>query len=1507
MTKFPSALDTDLELPPVWDNIVEIGEEAINAVRSAMFAVEETLGINPQGSLSSVADRLNVSLNADGTVKPSAIAGLGLVVLPITNDQVSPTAAIDESKLNLIYSTSFLYTLFANLDAAVDVLEGFVSTTGIKVEPHISGAAFRHKLSHIDMNSGTLNKVNISTGTVISRDLTNAYTFASELSNDLLSHTRADNSGNTTTPPANQAHNASGIYINSSNFVSVPQTADDLQSFAEFVDNSSLVLLGSRTQNLFGNGIPRATRNTSLINDTAAEAIVDPTPATTYLLFSAATAPVDDIEHGDNVILLNPGSEVLANNTFDAQFSQVKPGDYITINYGNGTVPVQFTIDSTKKFLNGSTRVYSVRINGKNLYASSDAIIRIDRPFFHNSKYNSLALAAANNSFSELPSLIISNPGGATALGIGFDPDKLDQGHYNLYLALYPTGNPVEKTLVLPAIDVTGDTGNNVGSYSLDGVVETINNKFRQPGFNFRFIAFAYQGQIGITLADRYNDASFSIISGNPDGYGDYTASSNASFPNNIVDNYNGIDPFGFGLSGANVASPPFAISYSTPATALAAPTVIFSPLRKNFFYVDGVERDDFALEVNTIKDGYGDGYWAATLITKQILANRVEVAYEIPLDLCTSGLKVGKTLVVQPAVDIDSSSYNAVDYGRFIISNIAFNNCPGPTSTTTITVYDAIHGTGVSPYLSSINLPVFIYFSDDSVSFNKEHVSDPITNVSFKRFFEVFIDANGKSFTHERARFNTSGSNLTVDSINSFTLYSSAEMAAINLVDISPKLRGYAFGQYRKISLIFNNYNEVNGTFDGYMCKFESPSTYTHIGPTSSGKKGEVVRFYDDTHVDYIDVSISRSSAVSTFANKQIDIQLFPSLQDNREKIIIGTCQLQDTNKQITYLKDKRQFGNITERQFSTSAINYINAPQRLLNENGIVRGFDLVSSTTLTNDNEISVRGGAALIDGKLLDFNDAILSIPIVRESLSPGFTTNVDTIRWYLCINSSGEFEFIASTDYDTSLTGTYGSLTHERLFYVKNPTLGSGSAYPIRATYFNKLLSDFKDLLPLYVVTATVGLSTTWKVTSATISDTRRFIEKGYNGLSQPFTLGRLASFRTLESFQTYINELTSYISFVNDGRSIFGQSVYVRDTMDISGATFNHAVKIKYIGDGGKFTFSSPVTVNQNTEFNNLNMTISDGYGIKITGNDVTIDSCNITYSYDATSDSDFSSSQLSNLGKACIYGISSDFTNSRGKNISIKNCKFTTSVSNHFPFIALLLNGQTHYYENIIIENNQIENSISSDDKLVAIALSSMYISTPSTQTGARLVNCRISKNVCNKNQLIIMSGSANGSSKIANMPVPVNVSIDKNICGAICYLTRQDRALNIANTTTILDKDNMLLISQNMCRYIYCGTNKGFINVVGSSNRVYEGDDSTCGILSGSDIYSSSVIIDKNTCSWIQVGVKNPTSYSFETPILEISNNKINAYNATFLDDYHSVISANNIGLIADSIVGT
>src|SRR5262249_18257716 len=153
-----------------------------------------------------------------------------------------------------------------------------------------------------------------------------------------------------------------------------------------------------------------------------------------------------------------------------------------------------------------------------------------------------------------------------------------------------------------------------------------------------------------------------------------------------------------FGPTGSAIASPPFYLTYGSPA-ASQNPTKLLVPLRRNSFYVNGSERERLSREPSQALDGYGDGYWAGVVQDVQVQSNRVQTTYRIPIDLSTSGLKPGKTLVVQ---QLDPGSL--ANYGRFIIESVAFG-CD-PVNFTDITVYDAVHATGFSPSETLVPAP---------------------------------------------------------------------------------------------------------------------------------------------------------------------------------------------------------------------------------------------------------------------------------------------------------------------------------------------------------------------------------------------------------------------------------------------------------------------------------------------------------------------------------------------------------------------------------------------------------------------------------------------------------------------------------------------------------------------------------------------------------------------------------------------------------------------------------
>jgi hypothetical protein len=1497
MSNFPNSFDDDTTLPAVNDNITEIGGDAINALRDFAFNTELYLGLGANGSTTSIATRLGVSLNPDGTINPSALTSLGLVTLPITQDQIATNAGIPESKLMLNHRTNDLFNYIRDLAGDVNTALGWIATTGVELQPHLLGAIYRHSMDQIDVSHDPTNFPFMDNKFRVLRNNNNSYTLVNDINNELLAHQWADGSpfgviqnvvtNDGSVYPSNYGHTASGIFLNTSRFETIPQNDEDVQSAFEFIDQSSILLLGTRIQNLYANGISVNSRSSSLLIDGYGQNVVPITAAIAFLLSpnGSGSTPVDNIENGDDIIQFLPS--LPDGYLFDEQFALVRPGNIVRINYG--TIEVAFVVKEKKYIpgINGNSSRYYIRIAGKNLFYSPNATARIDKALFNNNKYGVLSVAAANNPLTGVPSsLIVGSPRGAQALGIGFNPDQFDHSHYLLYLAFFPTGNPSDGYTILPAIDVTGNLGLTPGSYTLDSIVASTNNAFRQAGFNYRFIAFSYQGNFGIMLADSYNNASFSIISFTvtPNGFVD-TANTAVEFPNNVISPppANLPDPLGFGVAGANIASPPYMNSYGS-AAASQLPTKLFVPLRRNNYYVNGVEEDRLNLEVGQALDNFGDGYWNATIQTITPGSGHVEVTYNIPLNLSTSDLKVGKTLVVQSA-----GSGQLVNFGRFIITSVNFQICP--TVFTQITVFDAVHATGVSPSaILPVGSPVFIYFNSDSVAFNAENSSDFNTYVpgtaSFKRHFEIYVNDAANTYTNERGRINTNGSNV---SINGITLYGSSPLSFVNLISISPKLTGFSSSGLNKINLQIFSYDQTTGLFDGYLCSWDGVNA-TSAGPLTTGQKGLITRFYDNTNIDYVDILFSTSDNVPQITSpKNIDIQLFPTLSLDEEIMLLGTCQFNDTTSQVNYLQDRREFGNISEEQFTTSAINFIEAPTRELQENGIIRGFDIISQNT-TN---VSFDGGMAVVNGKLVQVDVQTVDIPIVLEALPvvvgglPTINSSVNIITWFVCVNNKSEIELIASTDYDP--LGTFAAqyaavgLTHQRLFNVYNPNALSPSPYTVRGTYFTNLIITQIDVTPIATITTTViNSSGNYIVSNVVATDARRYVSSGYGGLSEPLTFGPFASFRTFEALNNWLILLNNNFSASTFQSNVISNKVIVKGHVTIS-STFS----INYV-------FNEVIFDGEGSGY--FDVFVATGFEL---GSNVHFRNLLFNYHHDPVvfSDVGYVTTDLINTGKGLLHlGVTLG-----DSNVSVKDCIFTwfPSVSgvagapssstaiNRYSFINIELSAPATNAPPVILQNVNISGNTFSDSVLSSFILANLetvraaisFVSLSAVVNapggGLKLIDVLIDGNVCNKDQMIaIVPLNTSLTGNIINAALnTTNCTISKNICGAISVFTQYDDPIDFNFTTDyfnfVADKNNSLTIENNTCKYI-TATDASGTDIAQLSPTI--------------NINSGTLNVFNNTCSWIKL-VPN---LQFAVSFYNIKNNNLVAYDTNFKKNY-------------------
>ena len=160
-TSYPGQLDSDIEIPRIDDNITEIGGDAINSLRDAIFSIQNAIGINPQGNLVDLVARINGVIDADGNIKSSALASRGLITLPITNAQISSAAAIKESKLDLDYPTTTLYGKIESNQVDTDAMRTSFNAFYSRDLKHFVGPGDRHHGHQIDLDEEILNSADV--------------------------------------------------------------------------------------------------------------------------------------------------------------------------------------------------------------------------------------------------------------------------------------------------------------------------------------------------------------------------------------------------------------------------------------------------------------------------------------------------------------------------------------------------------------------------------------------------------------------------------------------------------------------------------------------------------------------------------------------------------------------------------------------------------------------------------------------------------------------------------------------------------------------------------------------------------------------------------------------------------------------------------------------------------------------------------------------------------------------------------------------------------------------------------------------------------------------------------------------------------------------------------------------------------------------------------------------------------------------------------------------------
>jgi hypothetical protein len=229
-SSYPGQLDSDVEIPRVDDNITEIGGEAINSLRDAIFSIEDAIGINPQGNVEDFVTRVNRVIDENGNIKLSALSARGLVTLPISNDQIDANAGIEETKLALDYTTAALYA---------DIISSRADSESIRQGLNsITSRTIKHFLGTSDNHDGYM--VSLIAPVMAKEDVESALHTVSNYTSDHVGNLNIS------------AHMAKNISV-SNEFVNI--TANNVQDAIENLDVVFNGLIETHQDDLHANGI----------------------------------------------------------------------------------------------------------------------------------------------------------------------------------------------------------------------------------------------------------------------------------------------------------------------------------------------------------------------------------------------------------------------------------------------------------------------------------------------------------------------------------------------------------------------------------------------------------------------------------------------------------------------------------------------------------------------------------------------------------------------------------------------------------------------------------------------------------------------------------------------------------------------------------------------------------------------------------------------------------------------------------------------------------------------------------------------------------------------------------------------------------------------------------------------------------------------------------------------------------------------------------------------------
>jgi hypothetical protein len=452
-SNYPNKLDTSVEIPVIRDNITEIGSDVLNSLRSAIFSIEKTLGINPQGAAgNTVASRMNNALDDNGNISKEALDRVGLLSGPISNIDVSKVAGISEGKLNLNFPTQLLQDQISIIGNRIALLILSLEELNALLSAHVHpGAKNRHHAKAITVEEAVAEpsgsaSVSLEAGT-LQEVLEELYSSHINYTGEGVGH-------------ENNSHHAGQLFYDNQDTLDIISSSS-VQGAIDDIAGLQGQTLRSSILNLNSNGLIRT--------------------GTTF----------DEGEDNDCGTLLMPATEaawggpsgssreVISFLSAPVPASPVGPFDVLTIlDSPNSTDNRDYLIESVALLETGGLQSVTV-FGGPKFQMNVGVNARISKSIYTTYNENGLNCSARPRYLrSNDPDVQVANPNAATIISSGIRASNIEVAISNI-LSIEIDGEPYDIDLFNVDVDVQ--------------TVDTIVDKINQYSVDHKLNAFAYK------------------------------------------------------------------------------------------------------------------------------------------------------------------------------------------------------------------------------------------------------------------------------------------------------------------------------------------------------------------------------------------------------------------------------------------------------------------------------------------------------------------------------------------------------------------------------------------------------------------------------------------------------------------------------------------------------------------------------------------------------------------------------------------------------------------------------------------------------------------------------------------------------------------------------------------------------------------------------------------------------------------------------------------------------